>query len=73
MRAWILWEQEAQVRSKLFMITLFFPPNFSFFLSLVYIFILKVLQFYLKLRYPIEKLFSFPRGFELRILLLVFD
>ena len=35
--------------------------------------ILKVLQFYLKLSYPIEILFLFPAGFELRILLLAFD
>ena len=35
--------------------------------------ILKVLQFYLKLSYPIEKLFLFPAGFELRILVLAFD
>ena len=35
--------------------------------------ILNVLQFYLKLSYPIEKLFLSPAGFELRILLLAFD
>ena len=51
-----------------------------FYLYLFYVFsnagsflILKVLQFYLKLSYPIEKLFLFPAGFELRILLLAFD